>query len=108
MMRRHVWMELEMCGQCWTAEENILIFIYTLVITISLASEPSTTNKPIFLAIVVLLPTLAPSVPYLLLFCLANAFKRLGFSPWVRGIERNTQANQLKVATPKCYPSFVL
>jgi len=65
-------MGAETCGDCWMAEESVLIFIilYTPVIPISLASKPSTTNKPILLAIVILSPTVALSVPYLLLFSL--------------------------------------
>jgi len=63
-------MGVETCGGCWTTEGGVLIFIYTPVITISLASKPSTTNRPILLAIVIFSPTVALSVPYLLLFCL--------------------------------------
>ena len=60
MMRRNVWIEVETCCDCWMTEESIWIFIYKLVITISLASKPSTTNRPIFLAFVIPSPTVAP------------------------------------------------
>ena len=69
MMRRYVWKEVEVCGGCWTTEESVLIFIYTPVISLNLASKPSTQNRPILLAIIILSPTVALSVPYLLLFC---------------------------------------
>jgi len=65
-----MWMEVETCGDCWMAEESILIFIYTPVTSISLAGKPSTMNKPILLVVVILSPTVALSVTYLLLFCL--------------------------------------
>jgi len=71
VMRRQVWMEVETCGDCWTVEESVLIFIYTPVISISLASKPSTQNRPILLAIIIPSPTIALLVPYLLLFCLS-------------------------------------
>ena len=66
----HVWMGVETCGDCWMAEESVLIFIYTPVISISLASKPNTQNRPILLAIIILPPTVALLVPYFLLFCL--------------------------------------
>jgi len=37
VMRKHVWMEVETCGDSWKVVENVLIFIYTLVISPSLA-----------------------------------------------------------------------
>jgi len=64
-------------GNLWTAEGSVLFFIYTPVITISLVSKPSTTNKPILLAIVILSPTVTLSVPYLLLLCLGAGNSRL-------------------------------
>ena len=42
MKRRHVWMELETCGDSWKVVKNVLIFIYTPVISLSLANKPST------------------------------------------------------------------
>jgi hypothetical protein len=36
--RRHVWMEVEMCGEGWMTEETVLILIYTFVIFIPLAA----------------------------------------------------------------------
>ena len=56
-------MEVETCGDCWTAE-SVITFIYTPVISIALVSKSSTTNRPILLAIIVLSPTVALSVPY--------------------------------------------
>ena len=44
--------------------------VYTPLISISLASKPSTQNRPILLAIIILPPTVAHTAPYLLLFCL--------------------------------------
>ena len=35
-------MEVEMCGDSWKVVKSVLIFIYTPVISISLASKPST------------------------------------------------------------------
>ena len=67
-MKRHVWMEVEICGGCWTAEESVVIFIYIPVISISLVSELGTTNRLILLTIVILSPTVALLVPHLLLF----------------------------------------
>lgn len=67
-------MGVETGGDYWMAKESVLIFIYSPVIPISLASKPSTTSKPILLAIVILSPIVAFSVPYLLLlnFCLTQ------------------------------------
>ena len=45
---------MEMSGDDWMTEESVLFFIYTPVITTSLVSKPSTTNRPILLAIVIL------------------------------------------------------
>ena len=67
MMRRHVWKEVEMCGDCWT--EGGVLIPYTPVISLSLASKPCTQNRPILLTIIILSHTVALSVPYLLLFC---------------------------------------
>jgi len=36
-----VWMEVETCGNSWKVVKSVLIFIYTLVISISLASKLS-------------------------------------------------------------------
>ena len=60
--RRQVWMEVETWGDCW----SVLIFIYTPVIYISLVNKPSTQNRYILLAIIILPPTVALSVPYFL------------------------------------------
>jgi len=68
-----VWKGVEMCGDCWMTEESVLIFIYRPVVFLSLASKPSTTNRPILLAIIILSPTVALSVLYLFLFCLSAA-----------------------------------
>ena len=38
--------EVEMCGDGWKTENGVLLFIYTLVITVSLASN-SSTNLPL-------------------------------------------------------------
>ena len=65
-------MEVETCGDCWAVEESVLIFIYTPVISFSLVSKLSTQNTPILLAIIILPPTAALSVPYLLLFYLVS------------------------------------
>ena len=35
---RHAW-KVNMSGECWKAEESVLFFIYTPVITVSLASK---------------------------------------------------------------------
>ena len=48
MMKRHVWMEAETCGDSWKAAKSILIFIYTSVISISLAGKPSTQRIELF------------------------------------------------------------
>jgi len=69
VMRRHVWKEVETSGDHGKAKERVLFFIYTPVIPLSLASKPSTANKLILLAIIILSPTVALSAPYLLLFC---------------------------------------
>ena len=50
VMRRHVWMEVETCGDCWTVEESVFIFIYIPVISFSLVSKLSTQNRPTYLA----------------------------------------------------------
>ena len=70
MMRRHrhVWIKVETCGDCRKVMKSVLFFIYTPVISISLASKPNTQNRPILLAIIILPPTVAHSAPYLLLF----------------------------------------
>ena len=60
-------MEVETCGDSWMVEESVLFSIYTPVISISSASKQSTQNRPILLAIIILSPTVALSVPYLLL-----------------------------------------
>ena len=57
-------MEVKTYGDCWTAEESVLIFIYTPVISIGLVSNLSTTNRLILLPIIVLSPTVALSMPY--------------------------------------------
>ena len=62
-------MKVDTFGDSWKVVKRVLIFIYTPVISISLASKPSTQNKPILLAILIFSPTVALSVPYLLLFC---------------------------------------
>ena len=72
-----MWIGVKTCGDCWTTEQSVLIFIYTHVITISLVSKPSTTNRSILFAIVIFSPTVALSVPYLLLFCFPFAMKKL-------------------------------
>ena len=41
VMRRHVWMEVETSCDSWEVVKSFLIFIYTPVISISLASKPS-------------------------------------------------------------------
>jgi len=53
-MKRHVRKKVETSGDDWMTEESVLFFIYTPVITTSLVSKPSTTNRPILLAIVIL------------------------------------------------------
>ena len=83
-----MWKEVETSGDHWKAEETVLFFIYTPVIPIGLASKPSTTNRPILLAIVILSPTVALSVPYLLLFCLqTSASVRFRFHPLYLAID---------------------
>ena len=52
-------MGAETFGDFWMVGGSILIFIYTPVISISSASKPSTTNRPILLAIINLSPTVA-------------------------------------------------
>ena len=37
-----MWMEVEACGDSWKVVKSVLIFVYTLVISLSLASKPST------------------------------------------------------------------
>ena len=56
-------------GDHWKVKESVFFFIYTPVISLNLAGKPSTTNKPILLAMIILSSTVALSVPYLLLFC---------------------------------------
>ena len=56
-------MEVKTYGDCWTAEESVLIFIYTPVISIGFVSNP-TTNRLILLPIIVLSPTVALSMQY--------------------------------------------
>ena len=70
MMRRHVWIGVGTCGDSWKVVKGVLIFIYTPVISISLASKQAkyTENRTILLAIVIFLPIVPLSVPYLLLF----------------------------------------
>ena len=65
---RHVWIKVETCSDSWMDEESVFIFIYTLAISISLVSKPSTTNRSLLLVVIVLPPTIALFVPYLLLF----------------------------------------
>jgi len=66
-------MEVETCGDSWKVVKSVLIFTYTPVIFISLASKPKyAENRSALLAIVTLSPTVALSVPYLLLFCSGN------------------------------------
>ena len=73
--RRQVWMEVETCGESRKVVKNVLIFIYTPVISLSLASkfsQPSTQRieLPYSLSLSPL-PLLPSSVPYLpLIFCL--------------------------------------
>ena len=43
---RHLRKEVEMSGDCWKTENGALLFIYTSVITVSLASN-SSTNIPL-------------------------------------------------------------
>jgi len=45
-IRRHLRKEVEMCGDGWKTENGVLLFIYTPVITVSLASN-SSTNLPL-------------------------------------------------------------
>ena len=68
-----------MCGWEWKRVvivgrlRRAFLFSYNIqlpVISISLASKPSTQNRPILLAIITLPPTVALLVPYFLLFCL--------------------------------------
>ena len=63
-------MKVETCGDSWKVVKSVLIFIYAPVVSISLASKPSTQRKelscPLSLSSLPLLPL---SVPYLLLFC---------------------------------------
>ena len=47
MMRRHLRKDLKMCGDGWKTESGVLFSIYTSVITVSLASNPRTTNIPL-------------------------------------------------------------
>ena len=61
-------MEVETCGESRKVVKSVLIFIYAPVITISLVSEPSSTNKPILLAIVILSPSVTLSGAVFLLF----------------------------------------
>jgi len=64
---------VETCGDSWKVVKSVLIFIYTPVISISLASQAKQAkyaeSKTILLAIIVLPPTVALFVPYLLLLC---------------------------------------
>jgi len=57
-MKRHVRKKVETSGDDWMTEESVLFFIYTPVNTTNLVSKPSTTNRPILLAIVISLPLL--------------------------------------------------
>jgi len=71
-----VWKEVEMCGDCLMTEERVLIFIYTPGISLSLAGKPSTQNIPILLAIIILSPTVAPSVSYLRVSMVTNTWRK--------------------------------
>ena len=72
-------MGVETCGDCWTVEESVLIFIYyTPVIFTSLASNPSTQNRPILLANVIPSPTIAHLMPYLLFCLIMSGFQHGG------------------------------
>jgi len=93
VMRRHVWIEVETCGDCWTAEESFLIFIYTPGIPISLVSKPSATNRPILLTTIILSPTVALSVPYLFLFCLCTPLLRDLAVPYIRTVSHVERSN---------------
>jgi len=46
-IKRHLPKEVEMCGDGWKTENGVLLSIYTPVITVSLASNPRTTNIPL-------------------------------------------------------------
>ena len=78
--------EVETSGNHWKAKEGVMFFIYTPAITISLASKLGTTNRLILLAIAILSPTVALSVPYLLLFCSSLAWKNIAL---LSGYSRN-------------------
>ena len=70
--RRQVWMEVETCGESRKVVKSVLIFIYTPVISLSLASkfsQPSTQRieLPYSLSLSPL-PLLPSSVPYLPLY----------------------------------------
>ena len=54
-------MGVEMCGDSWKVVKSVLIFIYTPVISISLASKQAkyAENRTILLATVIFPPTVA-------------------------------------------------
>ena len=55
MMGRHAWKKVDMSGDRWKAEDNVMFFIYTPVFIVSLASD----NRPKLLGIHPPLPSSA-------------------------------------------------
>jgi len=74
-----------MCGNGWKTENGVLLFIYTSVITVSLATNSSTNNLKL-LAITILSPTVALLLPYLRLFRLVICLLLLYFLPLLRSL----------------------
>ena len=64
MIRRHVWMKVDISGDLWKAEDSVLFFIYTPVTTLSLASKHEGYKLP---AIIIHTLSAALSAPYFLL-----------------------------------------
>ena len=69
MTGRQAWKSVGMSGDCWNTEESVLFLIYTPVKTASLASKKvlyDEYRRPMLLAMVILPPSVALSVPYFL------------------------------------------
>ena len=64
-----MWMEVEIGGDFWEVVKNVLIFIYTPVISLSLASKPkyAENRTPC---------SLSSSVPLLLFWCHISSYFR--------------------------------
>ena len=62
-----MWKEVDTSGDRWKGEDNVLFSIFSCHYR-QFSKQASTTNRPRLLAIVILSPSVALSVPYSLLF----------------------------------------